>query len=895
MTDNFIPIFSSFWKRKLAAFLHDSPTKALNIRTHEARADAANERAGTSNTEFGKTADWTSAAADRIPFPNYRTSNLSCSFNGVNNAFRHPLGGKNTTYQFAKAFASSAQGEETEQVTQPLVVSPQDWSDSDKDRAAFFATWRLWQDFATQRDARFAFLPADTRMPDHTIWNHCALTAAFSSCGTSPALLRFQLGPVQDFIAAARITRDLWSGSYLISWLMTVGLKKLSALTGPDAVIFPNLHGQPVFDFLWKADLWSHLTVDGRTELAQIEHSDSALIISNLPNVFLALVPNDSARAIAQAVETAIREEWKMIADAVWDFAIRDGAENADRARFDAQITRHLSITWQTTPFPVTLDDAEKLVNVLPDKDLLLSRFRLIRKTFEQDMPFDHRDRRFYANDSKTKLNNIGLAWPLVVAYNQWQLDAIRNTRVFAGSPVKQEDSGLSKDALTGVEEQVLFVSPDKRVNVESDLTTAAAKFFTHADPVGALTLVKRLWHLAYLRDRYGMAEKLFNMPNTYDIAQHCGNDPTKNSTIEDDKNTSDEGKYFAVLAFDGDDMGKWVSGEKAPPFRTQLADYQDETGSQKGSLAYFQRIHADEFLSTPRLLTPSYHLQFSQSLSNFSLYAAPRVIAAYDGRLIYAGGDDVLAMLPADKTIACADDLQRVFRGLAPTINCGIRGEHHGFLSFDRWGLFPDITDRSGKPVPFLMPGPRTTASCGIAIAHFKQPLQDVVRTAQAAEKRAKSKWAQEKLKHSFALTINKRSGEITEWSARFDTEDAEETPAHRQAIPAFLAITLAMKNEILSSKFPYKMLEFIEPYRSRKSPISTVSDCPTFPVKEAVLADLATVMERQRGPQYSQSGATNVATALKTYLANLPNSPDAVLESLTGLFTVAAFLNRQ
>ena len=37
-------------------------------------------------------------------------------------------------------------------------------------------------------------------------------------------LLKLQIGPVQEFIAQARSTRDLWSGSYLLSWLIAAGL-----------------------------------------------------------------------------------------------------------------------------------------------------------------------------------------------------------------------------------------------------------------------------------------------------------------------------------------------------------------------------------------------------------------------------------------------------------------------------------------------------------------------------------------------------------------------------------------------------------------------------------------------------------------------------------------------
>ena len=57
-------------------------------------------------------------------------------------------------------------------------------------------------------------LPADTRVPDHTIWQHLDLTAAFATAlqagEGNPALLTVSFGPVQEFIAQARTTSDLW-------------------------------------------------------------------------------------------------------------------------------------------------------------------------------------------------------------------------------------------------------------------------------------------------------------------------------------------------------------------------------------------------------------------------------------------------------------------------------------------------------------------------------------------------------------------------------------------------------------------------------------------------------------------------------------------------------------
>jgi CRISPR-associated protein Cmr2 len=58
------------------------------------------------------------------------------------------------------------------------------------------------------------------------------------------SILRFQIGLVQDFIAQARITRDLWSGSHLPSWLVAAGIRKFVAEGG--ALIFPNPRGQPL-------------------------------------------------------------------------------------------------------------------------------------------------------------------------------------------------------------------------------------------------------------------------------------------------------------------------------------------------------------------------------------------------------------------------------------------------------------------------------------------------------------------------------------------------------------------------------------------------------------------------------------------------------------------------
>ena len=58
-------------------------------------------------------------------------------------------------------------------------------------------------------------LPADTRVPDHSIWSHLDIVSALAGAmqdaelASAPALLSMSFGPVQGFIAQARSTSDL--------------------------------------------------------------------------------------------------------------------------------------------------------------------------------------------------------------------------------------------------------------------------------------------------------------------------------------------------------------------------------------------------------------------------------------------------------------------------------------------------------------------------------------------------------------------------------------------------------------------------------------------------------------------------------------------------------------
>jgi CRISPR-associated protein Cmr2 len=70
-----------------------------------------------------------------------------------------------------------------------------------------------------------------------------------------PAFLLFTLGPVQEFIATARRTQDLWMGSYLLSYLTWQGMRITAERLGPDCLMFPSLFAQPLTD-RWLQNLY---------------------------------------------------------------------------------------------------------------------------------------------------------------------------------------------------------------------------------------------------------------------------------------------------------------------------------------------------------------------------------------------------------------------------------------------------------------------------------------------------------------------------------------------------------------------------------------------------------------------------------------------------------------
>jgi CRISPR-associated protein Cmr2 len=571
------------------------------------------------------------------------------------------------------------------------------------------------------------------------------------------ALLKFQIGPVQDFIAQARSTRDLWSGSYLLSWLVAAGIRELQR-QGAE-LIFPNPGGQPLLRL-------PEIPADGQRDL----------LTPNLPNVFIARISGDPDRT-AGTVAAAIREEWLAIARAVWKQRDRFGLGEQEERRFFDQVDRHLSLSWCATPLAGDTSAG-------------------------------------YAEAYRT---------------NGWHLDAVRQTREFRSW---RSGGGMTeKDSLSGKEE-ALVGGEDFRMRREKQGGEYASLFAKHADYLGAISVIKRVWHLAYLRDTVTESKPAlktssrdFRIRSIPAIASRRDGD---DDAIESGKGE----KYVAAIAFDGDAIGRWVNGDFLP-------------------------VGAD--LAT-------HHADFSARLSQFALKRVRPIVEQVahgaDGRvplgqLIYAGGDDVVALVPADAALEVAGRLRQAF--------CE---------------AMRDTPSSGGKP----------DASAGIAIAHIRSPLQDLIREAQRAEKRAKSIVG----RPAFSVTLMKRSGEITHWGSRWETRGWE----------LYLAIDEALDSSRLSAKFPHRVCELLTPYLTARAGLSRQKDAipDTATAVELIRREFRHAAERQG----SRVVAEELDAKLEAYLDRIIQTRAAaakslpgpliqeLLEAVIGLATTVAFASR-
>ena len=145
-------------------------------------------------------------------------------------------------------------------------------------------------------------------------------------------VLHFTLGPVQGFIADARRTRDLWAGSFLLSWLSGQAMAALCEQGG--SIVFPKAEGDELYESI----------LSDRCN-SKVEKSP---FIGSLPNRFKADVTNVEGDA-GEICKSAISEAWNKLAGAVYAQFIAGRVESLgiDTKRiWDRQVDQFWDMTW---------------------------------------------------------------------------------------------------------------------------------------------------------------------------------------------------------------------------------------------------------------------------------------------------------------------------------------------------------------------------------------------------------------------------------------------------------------------------------------------------------------------------------------------------------------------
>ncbi len=224
---------------------------------------------------------------------------------------------------------------------------------------------------------------------------------------------------------------------------------------------------------------------------------------------------------------------------------------------------------------------------------------------------------------------------------------------------------------------------------------------------------------------------------------------------------------YYSLLLMDGDRMGAWLAGESSEGKDYAISyrkSFHSQVGQEFDKLAKSQS-DLEKYGAQKRALSPNRHLAISGALNDFSLTVVRHVVEReHLGRLIYAGGDDVLAMLPVADLLPAMQRLRHAYSGHDP--------QHAGGRHRDGLALHKGFALLNGQLMRMM--GTEATASCGAVIAHHQAPLSAVRREMHAAEQRAKNEGGRD----AFSITIVKRSGGTLKLTAQWGGKDGQGGP---------------------------------------------------------------------------------------------------------------------
>ena len=137
--------------------------------------------------------------------------------------------------------------------------------------------------------------------------------------------------------------------------------------------------------------------------------------------------------------------------------------------------------------------------------------------------------------------------------------------------------------------------------------------------------------------------------------------------------------------------------------------------------------------------------------------------------------------------------------------------------------------------------------------------------------------------------MTLIKRSGETVQWGCNWDSGGLE----------AYLLMSQALQNKIISARFPYRLIELTSKYINHTASHKDNTHQTDFFGKEDAIKvlekEISFVAERQKGPKYDPSEVQKLSKAILQFLQHGSlKTPRQIIAALIGLCQTVAFIVR-
>ena len=480
-------------------------------------------------------------------------------------------------------------------------------------------------------------------------------------------LMIFTIGPVQSFIAQARKTQDLWAGSYLLSYLINHSMKQLLKIGIPkEDIIFPDVDS-PLQDEI--------ATLPNRVLFFTTEPESTAAKLTEFVNEKFLGICDFAFERLKKKLKEKVEKEF-------------NGADFVNLV--PRQTKGFIKDYWVAVPFADGADYAQKYESV---ESLLRSRKNI--KDFDPSEENGIKcpvcgEREALYLEGQNKKQQVLKFWKEIsnqipkINSNETLCSVCLGKRFFPDY-LRQAQADKPEDLGT--------------VNFPSTAEVASSGF-KHSLIVNKKysDMEKIFFHLFEATGQKGklLPKNRSEYKKSRDPAQVIDGHwlYLENYTKREFKALLDDdiriGKFLAA----GKELNEFFKANKLPKISKYYAVFFIDGDSMRDKIS--------------RIKSKNQHREFTKAMSEFSTEDVGRIVETeHLGKVIYAGGDDVAALVNINDLLPVLDKLRTCF------------------------------LEKMRKKIEFIPDS--FTMSAGAAVAHYKAPFSLVLNYARLMEQEAK------------------------------------------------------------------------------------------------------------------------------------------------------------